>query len=403
LCVKCFAQEDTVIYVKETTKFNRDKAYNNIIANSITKNLSLPLTDSTEENWQDAFYAMELINYKASWVNTKIKTAFNSVEKRSIGFQRALLELTYTNYPKEFIQPVAAFAKQTDNPKLFAMCAEYLFKNGLKEKYKKTLLQKMSELNQGSGDNIAPFFTVIKNKLLHPQIKRPSLEHFLKPNFLKNEVVIFSFQRKNRNFPGIVIVRDKNGKFIKNEDGQIFSVKQLARSITNLPGYITNGNTPQGIFKITGFAVSNSIAIGPTQNIQLLMPFEKSEEVADSVSQMFGENYNNMLPDSWKDYYPVYESWYAGKAGRTEIISHGTTVDPAYYKNQPYYPLTPTLGCLCTKEIWSLSDGRRLESNQQKLVNAVKKAGGAEGFCLVIEIDDQQKPVSINEILSYLK
>ena len=44
-----------------------------------------------------------------------------------------------------------------------------------------------------------------------------------------------------------------------------------------------------------------------------------------------------------------------------------------------------------------------MESDQQKLVNAIKKAGGADGYCVVIEIDDQQEPVSIKEILRYLK
>ena len=110
-----------------------------------------------------------------------------------------------------------------------------------------------------------------------------------------------------------------------------------------------------------------------------------------------------MLPDSWKEYYPIYESYYAGLAGRTEIIAHGTTVNPEYYKAQPYYPLTPTEGCLCTKEIWSKVDGKRMQSDQQKLVNALMAAGGANGYCVVIEIDDRQKPVSLNDILAYLK
>jgi len=68
-----------------------------------------------------------------------------------------------------------------------------------------------------------------------------------------------------------------------------------------------------------------------------------------------------------------------------------------------YYPLTPTQGCLCTEEIWSAVDGKRIESDQQRLVDAVKKAGGANGYCIVIEIDDQQKPVSIKDILPFLK
>jgi hypothetical protein len=199
------------------------------------------------------------------------------------------------------------------------------------------------------------------------------------------------------------MVRSKDGKFIKDATGKYFAVPQLARSVTNMPGYLSNGNTPQGMFKIFGFAVSQGSFIGPTTNIQMVLPYEHSTDVSDSVTQSLGDNYRVLLPSSWKNYYPFYEAYYAGKAGRTEIIAHGTTVNPAYYAKQPYYPLTPTQGCLCTKEIWSAVDGKRIESDQQKLVDAVKKAGGANGYCVVIEIDDQQKPVSLKDILPFLK
>jgi hypothetical protein len=165
-----------------------------------------------------------------------------------------------------------------------------------------------------------------------------------------------------------------------------------------MPGYITNGNTPQGIFKLIGFDISKSSFIGPTTNMQLLLPFEKSSTVPDSVAMQFGNVYTSLLPKLWQQYFPVYEAFYAGSAGRTEIIAHGTTVDPEYYKGKTH---TPTQGC-CAK-VWSAADGKRTESNQQRLVDAVKKAGGANGYCIVIEIDDQQKPVSIKDILPFLK
>ena len=145
------------------------------------------------------------------------------------------------------------------------------------------------------------------------------------------------------------------------------------------------------------------IFIGPTTNIQMVLPYEKSSDVSDSVTRSLGDNYRSLIPASWKSYFPFFEAYFAGKAGRTEIIAHGTTVNPDYYKKQPYFPHTPTQGCLCTKEIWSLTDGKRIESDQQKLVDAVKKAGGANGYCIVIEIDDQQKPVNIQDILPFLK
>ena len=90
-------------------------------------------------------------------------------------------------------------------------------------------------------------------------------------------------------------------------------------------------------------------------------------------------------------------------AGRTEIIAHGTTVDPAYYKGKPYFPLTPTQGCLCTKEIWDESSGKLLESDQQKLADAVSKAGGPYGYTIVINLDDSQHNITMEEILPFLK
>jgi len=115
------------------------------------------------------------------------------------------------------------------------------------------------------------------------------------------------------------------------------------------------------------------------------------------------EWYKKLLPDNLKYYMPLYESFYAGKAGRTEIIAHGTTVDPEYYTGKLYYPQTPTMGCLCTKEIWNDADGKRMQSDQQKLVAALQRAGGANGYCVVIEIHDEERPVSLSDILSLIK
>ena len=404
LCLHVQAQKDKIPYAAYTTKESRAREYKNLISNSINKNLLLDLTDSTEENWQEAFEAMLLLNYRAAFIDARIRTAMDSVSIRSAAFQKNMLQLIYPLYPKDFVPQITSLVKETNDPKLFAMCSEYLFLNNKTETYKAILLKRMEEMQQKAGTvNEIPFFTVLKNKLLLTGVKHPPVADLLNNTFLPNEMVVYSFQRKNRNYPGLVMVRDKDGKFIKDAGRKYFAVPQLARSGTNMPGYLSNGNTPQGIFKIFGFAVSQGSFIGPTTNIQMVLPYEHSGDVSDSVTQSLGDSYRFFLPTSWKNYYPFFEAYYAGKAGRSEIIAHGTTVNPAYYVKQPYYPLTPTQGCLCTKEIWSAVDGKRMESDQQKLVDAVQKAGGANGYCVVIEIDDQQKPVSIKDVLPFFK
>jgi hypothetical protein len=410
------AQIDTTPVFKGAVKDNREKTYYNIIKNSIIKNLSLPLTDSTEENWEDAFYAMEVLQYKQPWVMQKVKTAFDSANKRSAGFQRALVELTYTNYPNTFSSEINELLLFTKNAKTFAMCSEYLLKYGNSgNDYIEDICSKSFAFEENKIDSLLvsevlyPMkdFTVKAGaKPVKPQ--KIKLDFIVNKKMIQNNTIIYSIQRKNRNYPGIAIIRDSTGKFITDASGEIFFVQQLARSITNMPGYLTNGNTPQGIFRMYGFAVSKSAAIGPTENIQLTMPFEtsvqhflKDSTIVDSV--WTPELYARLLPDALKKHHPLFGTYYASAIGRTEIIAHGTTVDPAYYKGQTYYPYTPTQGCLCTKEIWSDINGKRIISDQQKLVDAVKKAGGADGYLIVFEIDDQQKPVSIDEILPYLK
>lgn len=407
-CSPSFAQTDTFPYAKNTLKAVRTKEYSNLISHSINKNLSNPLTADTEENWMDAFMAIELLNYRSPSSDNKIKHAFDSIEKRSAGFQRALLEMAYSNYKGKFVDVAERLMRTTKDPKVFAIAAEYYLAGTTDPKAWDKVVQYFSK-RPDKDDQVAPYYGLLTG-LISGYADKKDMAWLITniKNAVPGQTLLISFQRKNRNYPGIAVVRGRNGNLVTNSNDEIFSVPQLARSLSNLPFYLTNGNTPQGIFRMNGFDVSKSMYIGPTTNIQLLMPYETSPQYflndASSPDSTWSEEvYKKLVPEPLKEYLPLYESFFASKAGRTEIIAHGTTVNPGYYANQPYFPLTPTQGCLCTKEIWSEVDGRRTESDQQKLVNALKKAGGANGYCIVIEIDNQQKPVSLNELLPYLK
>jgi hypothetical protein len=404
-----FSQTDSsILFFKGATREKRNTLYRNIVQNTITKNLSLPLTVDTEENWMDAFGAIELLRYQSPWINGRIALAIDSMEKRSPNFQRALLELVFSSYPNQFVKQVSSLLNNCYDAKVFAMAVAYRVQNNLTPFVNSQMENKISQLIKNKKDE------AIVQQLLYgihapsSQQKNLPIADIISREFLKNQTVLFSFQRKNRNYPGLALIRDTAGNFIKDENGNVFSVPQLARSISNLPGYLTNGNTPQGIFWMHGFNTSRTSFIGPTSNIQLSMPFETSlrhffNDTNIDDTTWTEEWYKKLLPNNLANYLPLYESFYAGKAGRSEIIAHGTTVDPGYYLGEQYYPQTPTMGCLCTKEIWSDEDGKRLESDQQKLVNALQNVGGAKGYCVVIEIDNAQKPITLEEILSLIQ
>ncbi|MEO6687285.1 MAG: hypothetical protein ABIN24_15040 [Dyadobacter sp.] len=111
--------------------------------------------------------------------------------------------------------------------------------------------------------------------------------------------------------------------------------------------------------------------------------------------------YASLLPSSWRSYNAIYESFWAGANNRSEIIMHGTTINPHYYKGQPYYPQTPSPGCLCSYEQWD-KNGKLTISSQQKIVDALK-SGSKSGHVVVFNLDNKRKPVRIEEILSFVR
>lgn len=111
-------------------------------------------------------------------------------------------------------------------------------------------------------------------------------------------------------------------------------------------------------------------------------------------------------------------AWYAGMAGRSEMLCHGTTANPDWYKGLPYYPNTPSLGCLTAKEIWDPKTGKALHSDQLALYTAwiracqnrdyapqskdepVPVAESLTGFLVVVELNASPCPVTLSEVLT---
>lgn len=402
LLIRCssgkYSEKD--FYSETTLKSERETFLKKSINLTINQSFSLPLNDSTEQKYMSAFWAMELIQYKNEFTDSVINSCFNNLNKRSAEFQRSFLELVYTLYQNIFTYQVEAFAKETDNPKLFAMCAEYLNRSGYDVK---NMLDEFLETNPLLIDH--PIMLMLKHNLSNESISLPPIEDLFGNSF-DNKFVIFSIQRSNRDYPGLLIIKKSDGKFLRDESGEIFSVPQLARAITDLPGYITNGNTPEGILSIQSIDFSKNIFIGPSPNLQLVLPYEVNpkkyfhNEVTDTVWNK--DYYSNLLPDSWKNYIPIYEAYYAGKAGRNEIIAHGTTIDPGFYQDKTYYPFTPSLGCLTTKELWSDRDGKILASDQLKLMNALSTFESLNGYFVVVNIDDKDSPIELEELKEIL-
>ena len=393
------------VYSTFASKARRQAFYENFLKNYIQRDLTPPLADSTEDDWSDPFYGMELLHYKTPFVLERITQAWDHIDKRSPDFTEAYLKLLYTNYPKHFRPQVAALLERTPNDRIFILCAEYLLLDHGDNQARLLIRRRLTARLDSSAD---PSLDLFRRRLNHEGVPSltPPLEDLLGPSFQPGKTIVYSFQRSNRDYPGLVVVRRADGSFVKNPDSTYFSVPQLARSITNLPYYTRDGNTPQGIYRMDGLGFSRNQFLGPTLNIQLRMPYEvtparffRDPGITDTTWYL--DAYKALLPPTWREDFAMQGAFYAGKVGRREVIAHGTTIDPEYFKGSVWYPQTPSLGCLCAGERWD-DNGKRVYSDQQKLIDALDSAGGADGYLVVVELDDWPGPVTPADVLRYL-
>jgi hypothetical protein len=400
----------------------------------ITRNFSLPLDADTEDKYLSACWAVSQFLFASPEVQQGFTTLFKGYDSLSYDTKRALLEAVYAVTPRQFTESIEEVLGKETDPKLFAMGAVYLYRLAPTTENGNTLKIRMVE--KFPGYDTVPILQELQNYLTyHGQYiteKTPDIPALMAHQRVVGQKIVYSFQRWDRDYPGLAIVQYADGHFARDGQGRLLVFQQLARSGPDLPYFITNGSTPQGIYSIQGTDVSHTNFIGPTPNLQLLLPFEgkwpRYFQLPDSaaagmaagvgaalgagtrVSTTAGADagfpagidslrlYQELLPPAWREYKPMWEAWAAGKIGRTEIIAHGTTIDPEYFKDKPYYPLTPTMGCLCAKELWNPTSGHLLVSEQFNLVSAFLATPGRKGYLFVINVDDQHKPVSRAEV-----
>lgn len=417
----------------------------------IAHNMTLPLDSNTEDKFLSACNAISQFLFYSPEAAKGFKTLFDGYDSLSYDMRRALLEAVYAVTGSRYQDTVRAVLERESNPKLFAMCAVYLYRadTGIES----SNLLKIKMVEKFPGYDTVPLLRELEKYLTYHEMekhdKTPELSTLFDYAKKKGQKVIYSFQRWNRDYPGLAIVQDENGHFVRNAEGRVQVFQQLARSGSDLPYFITDGSTPQGVYSIQGIGVSGTPFIGPTPNLQLLMPFEGTweqyflPEAGDSAGAEDGagghtgssagkgdggpagsaggkgsvgngeagdgaggdslQQYRALMPPDWREYAPMMEAWSAGRIGRTEIIAHGTTIDPEYFKDKPFYPLTPTMGCLCAKELWNPTSGHLLVSEQYGLVSAFMATPGRTGYLYVINLDDQRKPVSRAEVESQVQ
>lgn len=375
----------------------------------VANTFALEPDSDNEYRFESACNAISQYQLRNDTIKAGLRKLFSLYQQLEYDTRRALLEAVYAVYPDEFLTEVNASLSNAVFPKLFAMGAAYLYRQD--SSINNGNILKIAMVEQFPGYDTIPILTELEKHInLHSkEIKAPTpdLASLFRHNRNAKRKVIYSLQRWDRNYPGLALVQYADGRFARHPDGRLMIFEQLARSASDLPYFITNGSTPQGVYSINGIAVSKNQLIGPTPNFQLTMPFEgrwqqyfqlQPDTIPWDSSRNVEQLYQQLLPPQWSQYLPMQQAFYAGRIGRTEIIAHGTTINPEYFKDQPYYPMTPTMGCLCAKELWNISNGRLLISEQYNLVSTFSATPGSKGYLFVINLNNQPKPVTRADI-----
>jgi hypothetical protein len=304
---------------------------------------------------------------------------YNQLEKSDL---QKVFESVFACFPNQFVPEIQKIAEnESGNEKIFATAINYLSQNNVAVNH--LMDSKFKNSNH-------PIIQALRNQFQsnYNPISLAELKRMVDYNKTKKIKFLYSIQHKDRNRVGKVFIQSENGLLAK-ENGKVILIDQLARSATNLPMYITNGNTPVGLFKIDALAQSENLFIGPTLSFVTFLPFEcEASLFYDSSTTNFTlEKYLDFFPKELRNNSLLQQTFWAGKAGRSEIHFHGTTIDQNLYSGKEFYPQTPSMGCLCSNETWD-KDGNLLESSQQKLVNTWRKTPNEKGYAYVLELQE---------------
>jgi hypothetical protein len=396
------AQTYSPLFSEVTLRKARQTTRSRLEERTIHETFSMPFNTENESRYQSAFWAVSQFHFDSPEVIEGFRKTIDGFRTAGLETRRSCLEAIHALNPGQVQSQLWDWLQREPHPKVFAMTALYLFRQ------RPELSKEIRQLTARRWPDYAnhPILSPLTEQLSTTSMplagEPPPLSSVFRHQKASGTRNVYSFQRLDRSQPGMAIIQGGDGRFMRDSTGQLIVVTQLARSGSDLPFYITNGNTPQGIFRILGIGVSRNLYIGPTPNLQLLLPFEGywSEyllpEHQDSAHPE--QAYLFPLPENWRSYPPIMEAFKAGRAGRTEIIAHGTTIDPEFFAGKPFYPISPTLGCLCAREVWDPETGRLKESDQLLLSETYLRADGRDGYLFVINLDDTRQPVTRKEL-----
>lgn len=196
-------------------------------------------------------------------------------------------------------------------------------------------------------------------------LKRGEVQEVL--NYKNHELSVFAIFNEGRNRPGKVFLKDSNGHFVHQSNGDVWSIPILGLSGRGLPFSHTNGSTPCGVFKIDSVMPEANFPDEFGKFRRLIVNFIETSPNERKILQM--------LPNTHHDKAWWLQALMARELGRNLLRIHGTG---SINKNplSSYFPMIPSSGCLTTTEM-HLMGGLQV-NHQRQLLDTLMKAQGLD-------------------------
>jgi hypothetical protein len=354
-----------------------------------------PVNAANERHWRKLLWATAIAEPNTPYITDAITQLLSwsnrpklmPAEQKTVHMAFQISTQLYLSYKdpkieKQLLQTI----EQSNDPEWVAIATSALVKGGIKPN-----LQLIQKRFPQWKKNVALYTTV--RDLEKPAI--PPLKDLLNWQIAPNQFQLYVLCPQDRNALCKTLLKDGKGQFVK-ENGTLWSIPLMARSLHNLSWNFSRGQTPQGVYRIEGTIPQPDTeffrAYGFFALVQLFVPFESG--VKEFVPNYKGtirnlSIYQRLLPPSWRSYFPLQQTFWAGKAGRTEFRIHGSGDAPSYFASNQRLATqgwNPAIGCLSALELYD-ETGRLTQADMPKLLEKLRTVSGKSitGYLIVVE------------------
>ncbi|MCU0548197.1 MAG: hypothetical protein MUC48_02505 [Leptolyngbya sp. Prado105] len=400
------AQSLTIPLATAQARIRQRQSQLNLItpaAYDLTRN---PINTQTEKRWRQLLWATAVIEPQDTYVKNAIAQILTLTPQRLTPPQTRIVEMAlqigtqlYSTNPtpnlrEQFIQTIA----QSSNPRWVALSLSALVKGGATVQEQQQWINQIAQRFPRWAENVSLYTTF--QDLAAPS-QTPPLRDLLNWSIAPNQQQLYVFCSRDRSQLCSAFLKDRSGRFVR-ENGRLWSIPLLTRSLHNLSWNFTRGYTPQGIYRIEGTIPQPDTeffrAYGYFPLVKLFAPHESGvkEFIPGRRGTLAGKlpGYNALLPPSWRNYFPIQGSYWAGLAGRSEFRIHGSGEDPGFFTNNQRYPESagwnPAIGCLSALELYD-EQGRLKASDVPRLLNLLGTK--PTGYLIVAELPTDSRSI----------